>query len=795
MDHLPTPLNGDPVCVPFYADQRIYTPDEFFSIPAKYACKNTLKLIERGLPTTMSTDTANELLQSWLFFGLLSAVTGKDVNTDHFRSTDLNGRPRVNTERLNEFLESWIQQEQDAKSHGDSEGQILRFVRATSALNDASKFVYKHCSYQNFDRDNYLDYENGEPGSSAEPTEGLAVDTVITLSLATLGETLQHEQPKIAVSLGDRQRFWDPPNDQPNSWGHSKYLRDTLVEAKWCRREVRRLELTMRDVSSVYFASSRKAPPNDTESHACCTFWDCRVSKYEVQRHQDGSRCDCNIIPANEDDIERVVKAGNTPLMRYNAAGQLTVIPVDWREAGTLKFGALSHSWADGLVHDSQNRRGMRRCQLQSLQRTFNRIAGIRGPQNIPFWVDELCLPLQNRLKAISINQIKNIYGKAFTVLVWDASLLETKLGNDLIEANVRISIGGWAQRLWTLQEGILAQDLRFEFRDRELVTTLELEERRNKARDDLWDSHHHVWTAGHPFSSAMWSLRKREAEYQVQQVWKAVQFRSSTCPSDEPICLANLLGMDVQGILKITSTGGDKELSAKRMVKFLNLLEEDVRLGIPSGIIFLPAPKLKVEGYSWAPASWMTEQAHSYPLHRNPRQVAQVTRLGLSVEFPGILLYPPKVPVTDKLWIPVSQNLHKWYKVVANTRGPKWQDIWRRACATEQPCIILSSYEPRGQYEVGVLVATKGNLAKDEGRWVKILCRVWVRLETNHSVIGKLCTSFRENMDNMLWGERLKNDQKWCVDGSVSDIEGVGEGDGVRTWEPNPIPLEQVSH
>jgi Heterokaryon incompatibility protein (HET) len=624
MDHLPHPLNRDHVCVPLYADQRLYKPDEFFSIPTKFGCKNTLKLIERGLPTTISTDTANDLLQSWLFFGLLSAVTGKDVHTSHFRSIDLNGRPRVNTERLNEFLESWIQREQDTKSQRDSEGQFLRYIRATSALNDARKFVHKHCSYQNFDRDNYLGYENCEPVCSTEPAEGPAVDTAVCLSLAILGETLEREQPKLAVGLEDRHRFWDPPNDQPTTWGHSKYLRDALVEARWCRRDVRRLELTMRDVSSVYFASSRKSPPSDTESHAGCTFWDCKVSSRDTPKHQDGSECGCNIISSNEGDIERIVKAGNAPLVQYNVAGELTVVPLDCREAKVFKFGALSHSWADGLVHDSHNRRGMRRCQLQNLQRTFNRIAEIRGAQNLPFWVDELCLPLQNRLKATSINQIKDIYGKACTVLVWDAGLLETKLGNDLIEANIRISIGGWAQRLWTLQEGILALDLRFEFRDRQLVTSLELEERRNKAKDDLWDSHHHVWKAGHPFSSAMWSLKMREEEYQVQQVWKAVQFRSSAYPSDETVCLANLLGMNVEDVLKITSTGGDEELSAKRMVKFLNLLEEDVRLGIPSGIIFLPAPKLNVEGYSWAPASWMTEQAYSYTLHRDLRQVAR---------------------------------------------------------------------------------------------------------------------------------------------------------------------------
>lgn len=217
MDHLPKPLNGDYVCVPLYADQRIYTPDEFFSFPARYGCKMALKLIERGLPTTMCTDTANELLQSWLFFGLLSAVTGKDVNIDHFQSTDLKGRPRVDTKRLNEFLESWIQREQYAKIHGDSEGQKSRFIRPTSALNDARKFVYNHCSYQNFDRDNYLDYENDEPNSRTELTEGPRVDTAMTLSLAALGETLQHEQPSIDVSLGNRKQFWDPQNDQPKT--------------------------------------------------------------------------------------------------------------------------------------------------------------------------------------------------------------------------------------------------------------------------------------------------------------------------------------------------------------------------------------------------------------------------------------------------------------------------------------------------------------------------------------------------------------------------------------------------
>ncbi len=76
---------------------------------------------------------------------------------------------------------------------------------------------------------------------------------------------------------------------------------------------------------------------------------------------------------------------------------------------------------------------------------------------------------------------------------MWDAGLLDTKPGNDLIEANVRLSVGRWAHRLCTLREGILAQDLCSEFRDHESVTTLDLEERRKKAGENLGDSHHQV--------------------------------------------------------------------------------------------------------------------------------------------------------------------------------------------------------------------------------------------------------------------------------------------------------------
>ena len=76
-----------------------------------------------------------------------------------------------------------------------------------------------------------------------------------------------------------------------------------------------------------------------------------------------------------------------------------------------------------------------------------------------------------------------------------------------------------------------------------------------------------------------------------------------------------------------------------------------------------------------------------------------------------------------------------------------------------------MSTNDPRERWEVGILVQRKGFLTKGEVRWVKILCRVWVRLETNTNVLRDLGTRFRQRSDAMIFGERLKS-QQWCIDG-----------------------------
>ena len=228
----------------------------------------------------------------------------------------------------------------------------------------------------------------------------------------------------------------------------------------------------------------------------------------------------------------------------------------------------------------------------------------------------------------------------------------------------------------------------------------------------------------------------------------------------------------------------GHDIVADKRMKTFLDMLDEHPDLGIPSGIIFLPPPKLPIDGYGWATRTWLTKQARSYPLTRPLRQAGSIMKNGLLVEFPGFVLHCPHKPLENgTFWIPVNQGLHEWYKIVVDrgSEGQDFKDFCKiHICTAREPSIIMSTDIIRDRWEIGVLVGMKGLLTKGEVRWVQILCRVWVRLETNTNIIHKQGDLFREKGDEMVIADRL-NSSKWCIDGAVepeatfaSDVPGT---------------------
>jgi hypothetical protein len=150
-------------------------------------------------------------------------------------------------------------------------------------------------------------------------------------------------------------------------------------------------------------------------------------------------------------------------------------------------------------------------------------------------------------------------------------------------------------------------------------------------------------------------------------------------------------------------------------------------------------------------------------------RKAGTIGKHGLLVEFPGILLHFPDGPIQErKFWVPVNQSMHEWLKVEAHQEQERqdWKTFWEQeVCVGTELTIIKGAPDAREQWDVGVLAREKGTMRNGQVRWVEILCRVWVRLETNSDVIKRLVRSFRENSTPMVFGTKLEK-QEWCVDG-----------------------------
>jgi hypothetical protein len=87
--------------------------------------------------------------------------------------------------------------------------------------------------------------------------------------------------------------------------------------------------------------------------------------------------------------------------------------------------------------------------------------------------------------------------------------------------------------------------------------------------------------------------------------IWTALlPHRSVTFATDEPICGAILMDFNLDHLMKDEPKGKgedvQKEITSHRMSKFWSMHKGHV----PVAVLFVQGPRLKKEGYSWAPSS-----------------------------------------------------------------------------------------------------------------------------------------------------------------------------------------------
>ena len=112
-------------------------------------------------------------------------------------------------------------------------------------------------------------------------------------------------------------------------------------------------------------------------------------------------------------------------------------------------------------------------CQFQKIYHRVELVAAkysselVNHGQSSLFWIDTLCIPgTEGQLKTKAIAMMERVYRKAKVVLVLESSLEALSAEEPLAKRLLQIASAAWYTRLWTLQEGIFAKQLEFQFRD-----------------------------------------------------------------------------------------------------------------------------------------------------------------------------------------------------------------------------------------------------------------------------------------------------------------------------------------
>jgi hypothetical protein len=280
-------------------------------------------------------------------------------------------------------------------------------------------------------------------------------------------------------------------------------------------------------------------------------------------------------------------------------------------------------------------------------------------------------------------------------------------------------------------------------------------------------------------------------------------------------LALATLLNVNYEntliaeyGVRKETDDGNNHITSddlEHMMCDFWKALEERRPHSIPPGIIFAPGPKLSIQGFRWAPKSWMVGSEIDFPdpMSRMIHPAELKTR-GLFVRYPGIMLHSLNRSMLlygQTFTFPIDNTLLEWYSVQRadiTTISPK-KGVGSRGNPKDL-AIILSRPRPREVSEIGLLVEVVEPISQhlpDGKGEIRILSvhtvfRVLIGRERNQDKINKArsiaigASRLQENGgykvkgkavgitsdedeegdEEFVFGEILPDDQGWFVDG-----------------------------
>ena len=631
MEHLPVPNTARPQegVVP-YVYQKGYDGGPFLTYPIREGMPHLLPTA--GAATNlhgtaslwhleklrqMPKQELESFLQIWLFFGLIHEVLGNLCSLGDFVRTAVDGNTKfVSTSKLPKVIESWLTKVNEGAIIQTYE-HIAGCLRVTSTTLRAARSIF---------------------------------NPDLLISIASTGEMLEYATNK-AFHIEDLSK----DNKCLATWRslfEESVWTSSMQAAGWCPSQIKFLFNSALSIQSLYYYTCLGQSESPDRHQLCdqrkCTSYQNNLGEYKT-RHVD-SDYGCEELSINVTAMDEILRGGCLPLLRIllgQTLGELAVEVVESQP--TSRYVALSHVWADGLGNPVAN--ALPRCQLRLLHNLLynsNLRDSEDAQEDLLLWCDTLCCPVKpEEAKRRALSLIKRTYRDATYVLVLDASLQSYDSNSMTIEEICfRIIASGWMRRLWTPQEGALPTEkgrLWFQFHDqaikmsplrRNVLNTFNSQVSRRGIAGE-------ILVRIRPFT-IFFKLgldTPSNPGADLAFVDAAFQHRSVSVSSDEPLLISTLLNIDVEKILD-----GPDESRMRRLWTSMHAAPRS----IPKNILFRLGPRIKDEGFRWAPSTLLYYEESNIILQTmlEGKNQGIPTARGLEVRLPGCSLSWPKRPV-----------------------------------------------------------------------------------------------------------------------------------------------------
>lgn len=319
-------------------------------------------------------------------------------------------------------------------------------------------------------------------------------------------------------------------------------------------------------------------------------------------QHVEGCR-GCSDAVADQNELARILEERKLPLIMSidedEETSDITLVESDLDEP--LAYIALSHVWSDGLGNVKRN--AIPLCQLRRLSK-MARSMPEPSENNVLFWLDTICVPPDSakqfeNAQQIAMGSMRDVYQLATGVLVLDSWLFDSQTNDDDLETVTKILSCAWNSRLWTFQEGALAKRLYFQFRN--IVYDLDDGFERLHLQGSFATERSIVMNAALlPCLDVLYfdlrGFRRRTSwEEKLEVAASALATRTTSVSTDEALCIAVLLDLDVEEIARTSPP-----------LRFQRLWE--MLPGCPRQLVFTKKPTLESNGLHWAPRSFLMQ-------------------------------------------------------------------------------------------------------------------------------------------------------------------------------------------